>query len=225
MKVELEPAYILHSRPYRESSLLIDFFTERHGRIHVIARGAKRKWQGYLQPFTALRISWSGVQSLKSLTQIEPQALIATLTYDWLYSGFYLNEILTRLLRIEDPHPKLFAYYVQALSDLAQKSSISPILRSFEKSCLIEIGYAVPLQQIFGAEKNYGYDPEDGFWEIDTTDDNHPYYFQGKHLLAINANNFQDTDVLQSAKRLFRLALKPHLGDRPLQSRQFFQKL
>ncbi len=226
MQIQLQAAYILHARPYRETSLLLDILTPDYGRIHAVAKGAKRKSIGLLQPFIPLRLSWSGKRELKTLTSFESGGASQFLVSEWLYSAFYLNEILVRVLRCDDPHPNLFYFYESAIGNLSNQHALSPILREFEKHCLAEIGYALPLHKAkIDPEKNYYYDAHQGFSVISSPENfNQQTCFSGGVLHAIADNIYTDKIVGLAAKRLMRMALKPHLGDRPLQSRQFFSK-
>src|SRR5690554_2793287 len=130
-----EPAYVIHRRSWRETSLLVDLFTLNHGRMSVVARGAsgnKSPLKAQLQPFQPLMLSWVGRSDLKTLTDVDVrdgQALHRTVS---LYSGLYLNELIQRVLPQADPHPTLFAAYIEALGQLAQTSDVEPVLRKFE---------------------------------------------------------------------------------------------
>lgn len=242
----LQPAYVLHRRDYRESSLLVEVFTQDHGRLSVIAKGARRPsrhGQGLLQPFLPLLISWSGKGELKTLTHVEVANGSAALKYlqgDCLFAGFYLNELLMYLLQKWDPHPKLYSVYADALTALqsapfetatlrdgrsATSSGRPPqrmqkSLRIFEKRLLDEIGYG--LLQTFLPDQYYRFVPEHGFvLEKTIGDSNELYIFSGRNLLAIAREDWND-ESLQDAKRLTRIILAPLLGARTLYSRQLF---
>jgi DNA repair protein RecO (recombination protein O) len=188
--------YVLHTRPYRDTSLLVDLFSREHGRIGAIARGVrgpKSRHRGLLQPFTPLLVSWFGKSDLVTLNGIEPNGAPHYLTGDRLLSGLYMNELLVRALHQADPHPALFDAYTEAVEKLATVmsaqsgiQSIERILRLFEKQLLQEVGY--------GGENLQ-----------DVT-----------HETLITDQHFLD------AKRLMRTALLPIIGNKPLKSRELF---
>lgn len=231
MRIVLQPAFILHARPYRDSSLLLDIFTWSHGRIHAVARGARgtrSRYRGLLQPFVPLLISWSGNGELANLTQAEPNGLAYWLTSKSLLSGFYLNELLVRLLHRYDAHPKLYEAYQTTLMALSQQQSTELVLRRFELELLIELGYGLSLTHdaMSGAEivaeKRYRFDPEMGFIACPQTIETSNQVFSGKMLLALRNGNLQAPDELRAAKRLLRQALGVLLGEKQLRSRELF---
>jgi DNA repair protein RecO (recombination protein O) len=117
-----QPAFVLHAYPYRETSLIVEAFTRDFGRVAVVARGAKRprsELRGLLQGFQPLFLSWSGQQELKTLLKAEWRGGLPRVGGAALLCGFYLNELLLKLLPREDPHPDVFADYETALGDLA----------------------------------------------------------------------------------------------------------
>ena len=119
MQSELQRGFVLHRRPYSETSLLVDLFTEESGRLTVIAKGARAKrssWKSVLQPFTPLLLRWTGKSTLKTLTKAEPAAITLPLQQIALYSGFYVNELLTRVIESETPNPALFQHYLKCLT-------------------------------------------------------------------------------------------------------------
>lgn len=227
--VILQPAYVLHNRLYRESSLLIELFTENYGRITLIAKGVRRQGRsthGLLQPFLSLLVSWSGKSELKILTDVELRdaANPATLHGENLYAGFYLNELLIYLLQKWDSHPKLFTIYAQTLQILQKEPLHQRTLRIFEKRLLDEIGYG--LFQSFAPDHDYQFLPESGFVIVKCNAENKTnidkrYIFSGKSLLAIASEQINDDNLLD-AKRLMRVVLAPLLGDRTIYSRQLF---
>ena len=150
MRVNLQPAYILHSRPYRDSSVLLEVLTAEQGRISLVARGARRKTRGgsggaLLQPFIPLLLSFSGRTELKNLNATEAAGRPFALPGERLFSGLYLNELLVRLLHRHDPHPHLFAAYGATLGALARDDEIDDVLRRFEFALLGELGYGFEL--------------------------------------------------------------------------------
>src|SRR5215470_11048808 len=143
-----QPAFVLHTYPYRETSVIVEAFTSEYGRVAVVARGARRprsELRGLLQAFQPLLLSWSGQQELKTLLRAEWRGGLPRVGGSALLCGFYLNELLLKLLPREDPHPKLFEQYEAALSRLASGAEQAPVLRAFELQLLAELGYALPL--------------------------------------------------------------------------------
>jgi len=230
VKIHLQPAYILHSRPYRNTSRILEAYTQDQGRVGLIAKGirrGKRQGNGLIQPFSPILISWVGRSELMTATNIEANGLAHTLKGNALLCGFYLNELLIRLLHHHDPHPALFHYYHETLTALAQDKHHEKTLRHFEKALLKELGYGFHLNQDTHSnapiqENNYYlFDPQSGLRHI-KEDLNQDNTFLGKHLLSIAQDDFNDKDVLGSAKRLFRIALMPLLGNKPLKTRELF---
>ena len=144
MRVELEPAYILHTRPYRESSLILEVFTPGYGRTGLVARGARRPkspLRGILNSFQPLRLTWSGRGELATLAQAEQGGHSRQLRGDAVMAGFYVHELLLKLLQRHDPHPQLFGHYATLLANLADGHPVEKLLRIFELELLREIGY------------------------------------------------------------------------------------
>jgi DNA repair protein RecO (recombination protein O) len=233
MRITLQPAFVLHHRPYRETSLLLDLFTPEHGRISAVARGVRQtrsKWRSILQPFIPLMISWQGKTELMTLVSAETNGLAGRLQGECLLSGLYLNEILMRLLQKHDPHPQLYTIYQQTLLELQSSRLEQKTLRLFEKKLLDELGYGLQLMhevsegQPFQTEKYYRFHPEHGF-EIYCGAESVVLplnVFAGKSLLALAAEQLDDVSCLRDAKRLMRLALTPLLGQGKLHSRRLF---
>ena len=226
--MELQRGFVLHRRPYSESSLLLDVFTEESGRLSVLAKGARAKrssWKSVLQPFTPLLLRWSGKGALKVLTHAESAAISLPLEQTALYSGFYVNELITRVLEAETAQPQLFQYYIACLTGLASQTNIEPVLRRFEFQLLQILGYGVDFTHCAGSgavvepTMTYRYRPEQGFI-ASLVRDNTAFY--GKELLAFAALDFSAASILPAAKRFTRQALKPYLGDKPLKSRELF---
>lgn len=228
--VQLAPGYLLHQRPYRETSALLEIFSRMHGRIGLVARGvrsAKSKLRGELQPFRALRFSWQARGDLGMLTGVEADGVTPSLRGPALYSGFYLNELLVRLLARHDPHPQLYVAYASALSSLLKGGTVEPTLRCFEMRLLQEAGYGLQLGydvisgEALHADALYDYHLESGPVMI-AAGAAGGFVFRGASLLAIGREELSQPDVAQDAKRLMRAALKLYLGDKPLKSRELF---
>ena len=215
--MDLQRGFVLHRRPYSETSLLVDLFTEETGRLTVIAKGARAKrsaWKSVLQPFTPLLLRWSGKGALKTLTKAEPAAITLP-----------LHELITRVIEPETANPQLFQHYLQCLTGLATQPQVEPTLRLFEFHLLKILGYGIDFLHCAGSglpvdeSMTYQYRAEKGFI-ASLVKDNLTFY--GRDLLAFDRLEFIDEAVLQAAKRFTRIALKPYLGDKPLKSRELF---
>ncbi len=241
--IDSEPAYVLHSRPYQETSLLLELLTPKQGRIAAIAKGAKRPKslaRGLLQPFTPLLISCKGKGELLTLTQVDGQSRSHHLSGKHLISAFYVNELLMRLLNRWDAHEALFFHYQETLRQLEVNGCEQKILRYFEKILLQELGYGLELKQVvehLDMHKKYGpkvdpdlyylFDPEQGPIPIQannrlafSSSKENNRIFKGSSLLALDQNKLDDPRVLLDAKRIMRQALSLRLGPKPLESRR-----
>lgn len=234
MPVTLQPAFILHRRSYRETSLIVELFTCEYGRISAVARGirkARSRTAALLQPFIPLVVSWYGKGEMVSLSQMETKQYLPALPGKNLRCGFYLNELLMRLLPKHDPHPQLFTFYQHTLEQMATDASSEKVLRLFEKKLLEEIGYGLPLknEMQFKDQLSYQFDAERGFLacgENAVAEGEQRLsagIFSGKTLNALLKENFEDSASLQEIKRLMRFVLAPLLG-RPLESRRLFER-
>ena len=225
-------AFVLHTRPYSETSLLLDFFTENEGRIRLLAKGARSRrsnLKGCLQPFTPLLIRWGGKGEMKTLRSAEPISLALPFTGTVLYSGLYVNELLVRVLAQNIPYQSLFFEYLTCLQILAgSESTPEHALRRFELSLLSHLGYGVDFLHCSGSGEpvingmTYRYREEKGFIASLVIDH---LSFTGKQLKAFACREFPDVDTLKAAKRFTRIALKPYLGGTPLKSRELFYQL
>jgi DNA repair protein RecO (recombination protein O) len=232
VRVDLQPAYVLHNRPYRDSSALLEVFTAEHGRISLVARGARRQSRkgsrvALLQPFTPLLLSFSGRSELKNLVATESAQGMLELRAERMFSGLYINELLMRLLHHNDPHPRLFAAYDEVLQGLAGGAVMDSLLRHFEFTLLDELGYSFDLgvDGVSGQQIQetlwYRYDPGCGLVVTADTADHSGNLFSGADLMVMKSGEM-DGPVRLTAKRLMREALAEHLGDRPLRSRELF---
>ncbi len=245
-------AYVLHRRPFQDTSLLVDFFTQNHGIITAVCRGArKNKKKQPLEGFNPFWIEYDGRHQLATLYQYEPAQNSEinplnqlnspiNLIGNQLYCGLYLNELLIKLLGRHDPYPELYLAYQTTLNQLQLASqSIEKALRHFELYLLNEIGYGIPLEKTEDThdaiQENaiYYYNPQLGFSEakaniIIKSTENHPYVFSGKTLINIQQEDFTDTQTLKDAKRLIRLTLdfllERHGGNSQLKSRELFMR-
>lgn len=231
MKHLLEPAYVLHYRPYRDTSLLVDFFTRDHGLIGAVARGvrgAKSPLKGLLQPFVPLLISFQAKGDLALITGVEPNQTGHLLVGKHLFSALYLNELLMRLLQRHDPHPQIYASYRQALLELSHCNRLEIPLRRFEKKLISELGYALNLtteantHEPIAPELFYQFFSQKGFLLDYKGDSSKASLFQGKSLLALAEEDFSDLSLMHDMKGLLRTALADLLGKQPLKSRDLF---
>lgn len=232
-RVELTKAFILHARPYQESSLIVEIFSRDHGRFSGLVKGGRRKnsrKQGLLQPFVPLLISWQGKSELKTVTQLEYLQPPIMLVGEAIFSGLYLNELLLKLLHKFDPHEDIFDQYSLCLQAMIDHDAIETSLRCFEYFVLNDLGYGFSFRveantgQTIEPEKWYQFDPDQGFlllYSMPATE-LRPYCFTGRELLAIDENDLSQKEVRRSAKRLMRIALAPHLGYESLKSRALF---
>lgn len=223
----MQPAYILHTRPFQETSLILELFTQNNGRLSVLARGARRskKQSGLFQPFLNLDIAFLGKTDLPTLTTIEFSQAPILLKGKSLVCGFYLNELLMRVLHKHDPHPDIFDFYHETIGALHQtegdQSRIEITLRKFEKQLLADLGYGVNFQteaethEAIQENKGYQWIPSQGFVLNAAATDK----ISGNHLIAIANDHYHSPDILKTAKKIMRAALQPLIGDKPLKSR------
>lgn len=232
-RINNEPGFVLHTYPFKETSVVAEVFTRGHGRVALIARGARRPasaLRGLMQPFTPLLLSWFGKAELKTLHAAEWQGGLVAPQGRALMCGFYLNELLLRLLARGDAHEVLYDRYVDTLDQLAGESTIDfeRILRRFEKSLLSEIGYGATFD--VDAESGVAIDP------------NARYVFQpergatraagqpgcpvsGRTLLDLAEDRFDRPATLAEAKMLMRALINHTLGTKPLYTRQLLREL
>ncbi|KIH85127.1 DNA repair protein RecO [Pseudomonas batumici] len=220
-----QPAYVLHSRAYRESSALVDFITPQ-GRLRAVLRSARGKAGTLARPFVPLEVEFRGRGELKNVGRMESAGVSTWLNGEALFSGLYLNELLIRLLPAEDPHPALFDHYAATLLALAEGRPLEPLLRAFEWRLLDDLGYGFSLDQdIHGepvaADGLYRLQVDAGLERVYLLQ---PGLFQGTELLAMAQADWTAAGALAAAKRLMRQALAVHLGGKPLVSRELFRK-
>jgi DNA repair protein RecO (recombination protein O) len=226
-KVAGQPAFVLHSYPYKETSLIIDLFTRDFGRVALIAKGAKRphsQLRGVLQTFQPLSSSWVGKSELRTLTDAEWVGGMLPLEKTALLCGFYLNELLVKLLARDDAHPALFDHYVSTLNQLAHNEPAPIVLRKFERTLLKETGVAADLtrcvetRRAVQADVVYVVDPERGPRPERGSD---PWpRVAGKTLLDMECENYEDVATQVQSKQLMRFLVAHHLNGAPLNTRQ-----
>ncbi|MBL80103.1 MAG: DNA repair protein RecO [Nitrosomonadaceae bacterium] len=232
LRQDAQPAFVLHTYPYLETSLLVETFTRNLGRVPLVAKGAKRPksaLRGLLVAFQPLHLTWSGKSELRTLHKAEWQSGQQPLQGMALICGFYLNELLIRLLHRDDPHKRLFDYYQETLSALNAQQDYFPILRHFEKCMLVELGYALVLNEDVASGKPINLD-ENYYYEIErgpiraNGNDNSPYpQLRGKTLLDMERNDYSDIVTRKQSKILMRYIFRHYLGEQPLYSRQLLR--
>lgn len=232
-----EPAYILHSRHYRDTHKIIDCFTEKSGRLTLIAKKARCKnspWRYLLQPFSPLNLYWqSGRGDMMTLLDAEPLEPPFILSGNRLLSGLYINELLIRLYPRHDPAIDFFYHYCDLLSSLAKDTLFEAALRAFEKQLLAVIGFGLSLDcELNTGEKimpmkYYHFHLEQGpiLTDLPACDQVGRDIYSGKSLLAIHDNNFSEVQVLRDAKRLMRQIFHQLLEGKPLKVRELYQHL
>lgn len=234
MRQDAQPAFVLHTYPYLETSLLVEIFTQNFGRIPLVAKGAKRPksaLRGLLIAFQPLQLTWTGKSELRTLHKAEWQGGQQPLQGMALICGFYLNELLIRLLRRDDPHEQLFDYYQKTLSALNKQKDCIPILRHFEGRMLRELGYALTLDEDVASgqplrpDEEYYYEVERGPMAANGSDNNSCPRLRGKTLLDMDKDDYSDTVTRQQSKVLMRYILSHYLGEQPLYSRQLLRSM
>jgi DNA repair protein RecO (recombination protein O) len=224
-----QPVYVLHTYPFKETSLVVELFSRDFGRVATVAKGARRPrsaMRGMLQSFQQLTGVWSGKNELKTLHSLDWGAGLLLLQGEALMCGFYLNELLLRLLPREDAHENLFTYYKDALKTLANGQDLASTLRRFELKLLQELGYAVPLtvdenQTEIQADMKYLYLPERGACQLQTQSlQQNGVQLLGKTLLEMASDDYTNATTKQQSKQLMRMLLAYYLDDKPLHTRQ-----
>ena len=226
-----QPVYVLHTYPFKETSLVVELFSQQFGRIAAVAKGARRPhsaMRGMLQSFQILDGAWSGKNELKTLHSLDWSAGLTLLKGEALMCGFYMNELLLRLLPREDAHEGLFSYYAAGLQTLAGQtkageSDLATTLRQFELKLLQEMGYAVPLlldenDVPLEADKMYRY--EAGYGACDLNATKNGVQLSGKTLLDMARDDYTNVSTQSQSKQLMRYLLAHYLGDKPLHTRQ-----
>jgi DNA repair protein RecO (recombination protein O) len=232
-RLENELSFVLHSYPFRETSLILEVFSRQHGRVPLVARGARRPrsaLRGLLMSFQPLTLSWFGKHELRTLHSAEWQGGQPQLQGTALLCGFYLNELLLNLMARDDPHENLFDYYQQTLQRLAQEDDHALTLRCFEKRMLQELGYALSLETEVGSGKPivptqaYRYILERGAM-AETPDATQGMPVDGKTLLDMAADDYSDVNTARQSKQLMRMLLNHHLGGVVLHTRELIKDL
>lgn len=229
-----QPAFVLHSYPFRETSLVIEAFTRNSGRVALVARGARRPksaLRGVLRSFQPLLLSWSGKAELRTLHKAEWHGAYTPLTGLALICGFYLNELLLKFLARDDPHERLFAVYQETVNALADTGESAATLRRFEKHLLRELGYGLILDRDaetgvpIAAEAHYTYVVDRGPVAGRAGEAVNGVELNGQTLIDMQSDNYTAVATLQQSKALMRTLINHYLGDRTLQTRQLLRDL
>jgi DNA repair protein RecO (recombination protein O) len=231
-RIQQQAAYVLHHRPFRDSSQILDIVTRDYGKIAVVARGSrgsKSRLAGLLRPFLPLKISWVAKSDLGTLTGAETAGPPAGMVGDAIFSAYYVNELLLHFLHRHDPQPEIFALYDEVIKALVSTVSVAASLRSFELEFLSLLGYAVSLDHAFGGDEplqndaNYEYRMEQGPILVQRQEG--PMVFAGAILTDIARQKFDSPEVLRAANRLLREIIGFHLGGKELKSRKVLMEL
>ncbi len=231
MNAELTAAFVLHQRPYRETSLLLDVLTEHYGRVSLVAkgvRGKKRSQAGILQLYQPLLISWSGRGELQTLIAVETVSPQYNLRSEAALCGLYLNELLVKLLPLHAGEPEIFQAYQQALIGLQQTEFTEIVLRLFEKHLLSHLGYGLVLDrefesgQVIEPHEQYTYQADAG---LSAWQPGHAIAISGRSLQHLMTERDFDQQSLNEIKNLMRSVIHFYLGGKPLQSRKLFAQL
>jgi len=235
-KVDLQPAYVLHTQAFQNTSLLVDFFCVDYGRVRAVAKGARRsgsRTRAFLQPFAPVLISLSGKTDLKSLISIEGSVSALRLQGPRLFSGLYINELLVRLVMFQECIPELYQSYQEAIVALSGERDLQTILRKFELNLLDALGYGIDLHsdcysgEAIASEGHYLFHPDIGFEKLLSFAPgarSNAAVFSGAELVALRNGEIDNKAHSQAARRLTRMALQVHLGDKPLASRELFTR-
>lgn len=232
-RVDDQPGFVLHTYPYRETSLVAEVFTHDHGRMGLIARGARRPrsaLRGQLMEFQPLELSWIGSGELRTLTKAEWVGGVPLLRGRRVLFGYYLNELLLRLLAREDPHPDLHESYLRTVRGLAACDDDEALLRRFELDLLSSLGYGVTFNrdaesgEPVRADRRYGLVMERGMVEAGRGAADSATY-SGRALIALGQGDLSDPVVLRESKLLMRTLINHYLGGQPLHSRRVLMEL
>lgn len=232
-RIASQPGFLLHSRPFRDSSQLVEIFSRDHGRIGLVARGvrsARSRYRGVLRPFAPLELSWTIAGDLGTLTGAESAGRLPDLAGDALMAGFYVNELVLKLTHRHDAQPDVYAAYEAAVTGLASRPDVELTLRRFELRLLRAIGYGLDLEH----DMVTGLPVEDGAWyrvraaegvARVAADGPHASLFSGAELRDIAAERLQDPALLKRARRILQAALEHCLEGRELSSRRVMRAM
>jgi DNA repair protein RecO (recombination protein O) len=237
-RAEQEPGFVLHTYAYKETSLVVEAFTRGHGRLALLARGARRPrsaMRGLLLAFHPLRLSWSVSTELGTLVSVEWLGGLSSLSGLGLMCGFYLNELLLRLLPRDDPHERLFDVYADSLSRLAVGQQQAAVLRGFERRLLTEVGYAPLLERdaVSGAPiepmRHYVYEPDRGPVPVNGVQERPASGMEtvvsGRTLLDVARDDYDRPETREEARTLLRGLIAQRLGGQSLHTRVVLMEL
>ena len=231
MIIPANSCFVLHQRPYKETSIILDAFSQDYGLVSLIAKGAKRKkskFMGLLNLYCKLKLAWQGKSELLTLTFAEQVKNISFVSNKTLIAGFYLNELIIRLMHKNEPHLDLFNAYENALDSLKNENNEEKTLRIFEKHLLNSLGYGLVLDQDINTGKElvndfvYFYKADQGPMS-NKPDINDYIKISGQSLNDIKSESFISEKSLSEAKNLMRYLLQKQLGGRPLASRNLYK--
>ena len=230
-RVVLAPCFVLHGRPFRESSQIVELLTRDHGRVGVVARGARRGGRGGqpFQPFRPLLVSWAGRGELPTVSGVEAAGTPFIFRGPRIAGALYLNELILRLLHRGDPHPVIYDAYGEALRRLAAPASTEALFRVFEKRLLEALGYGLILSHEANSDRaietgaDYRYHLEHGPVRDPGTGMAEEPQVSGQTLLALHREELTADRQFREAKRLMRFVINAHLEGRPLATRQLFR--
>lgn len=229
-RIDGESAFVLHAYPFKETSLVVEIMSRNHGRVALVARGARRPrsaMRGVLIAFQPLELGWFGQAEIRTLAKAEWQGGQPLLSGQALLCGYYLNELLLKLLPRDDPHPSLFESYRDALAALSAGRPQQPLLRCFEKALLRDLGYGLTLDA--DADSGEPIDPQRRYLYIiergpvpAEKGSSEGVAISGEVLLAMATDDWSGADTLAQGKSLMRSLIQHYLGRQALQSRRVF---
>jgi len=231
-RVQNEPAWLLHHRPFRDSSRILDVLSRDHGRLSLVARGsrsARSKLKGILRPFLPLQLSWIIRSDLGTLTGAEMDGAPISLAGDALLSGYYVNELILNLLHRHDPQPEIYSVYRRTISNLKNPAEVTVSLRRFEMETLSLLGYALNLDhdtqtgRELDPDLRYEYCPGEG--PAPAGDRVGPMVFTGNELDAVARQEFENPETLRNAGVLLRNVIAWHLDGKELKSRKVLKEM
>lgn len=242
---ESDAAFVLHTYAYRETSMIVETFTRLHGRVVMVAKGAKRPrgaMRGLLNPFQGLLLAWFGKSEMKTLKSAEQEKILPQLSGAALLSAFYLNELLLKLATREDPHESLFDAYAATIVSLASlppenktARELAPVLRRFEVTLLRELGYALQLHdeaqshEPIRADGEYFYLIERGPVSARSVAPHSAadcgLRLKGKTLVDMACGDYRDAQTQLQSKQLMRMMINHLLGDKILHTRQLIREM
>lgn len=234
IRVNHQPAYLLHARPWSETSLLIDVFTRDYGRFRLLSKGARRRKTGnraLLQSFQPLSISWSGKRGLGTLIGVEAVRPRPRLRGQHLVSAYYMSELLFKFLHAHDAHESLYEAYDSAVEALSGELDPESVLRGFECSLLSEVGYGLLLEhdahsrEPIEAGARYHYFPEKGPVRVQSDNGIEGFTVSGKTLQALYRRRFDSADVQRESKQLLRILLTRQVDGQVFNTRTVYSQM